>query len=117
MKTLFVLEDLSNLVKNGRISKAAGLLGGVIGLRPIMGDKGNGEIVCEEKVRGTQKALARLVEFVQKYTQNKKKLVMVIAHCNCMERAQELKRNIAKMCEKQFDDISKIFDVMSSMEG
>lgn len=28
MKTRFVLEDLSNLVKNGRISKVAGLLGG-----------------------------------------------------------------------------------------
>lgn len=105
MKTLFVLEDLSNLVKNGRISKAAGLLGGVIGLRPIMGDNGNGEIECVEKVRGTQKALSRLCEIIQKGTENKKNLVMVIAHGNCMERAQELKKSIAKLCSKQFDDI------------
>lgn len=34
MKTRFVLEDLSNLVKNGRISKVAGLLGGMLSLRP-----------------------------------------------------------------------------------
>ena len=54
MKTRFVLEDLSNLVKNGRISKVAGLLGGMLSLRPIMGDDGHGSIAAIEKVRGTQ---------------------------------------------------------------
>ncbi|MEG2769517.1 MAG: DegV family protein, partial [Oscillospiraceae bacterium] len=64
MRTLFVLEDLGNLVKNGRISKAAGLLGGMLGLRPIMGENGHGEIVCLEKIRGTEKALAKLVDTI-----------------------------------------------------
>ena len=49
-----LLEDLSNLVKNGRISKVAGLLGGMLSLRPIMGDDGHGSIAAIEKVRGTQ---------------------------------------------------------------
>ena len=48
---------VSNLVKNGRISKVAGLLGGMLSLRPIMGDDGHGSIAAIEKVRGTQNAM------------------------------------------------------------
>ncbi len=44
MKTHFVLEDLSHLVKNGRISRAAGLIGTVLNIRPIMGENGHGEL-------------------------------------------------------------------------
>lgn len=98
MRTLFVLEDLSNLVKNGRISKAAGLLGGMLGLRPIMGENGHGEILCLEKVRGTAKAMSRLVDYVQDFTKDCKNLVLVIAYCNCLERAQDLKKTIAERC-------------------
>lgn len=98
MKTLFVLEDLGNLVKNGRISKAAGLLGGMLGLRPIMGENGHGEIICLEKVRGTAKSMSRLVEYVQEFTQGCKDLTLVLSYCNCLERAQELKKSIADKC-------------------
>ncbi|MDO5603046.1 MAG: DegV family protein [Oscillospiraceae bacterium] len=98
MKTLFVLEDLGNLVKNGRISKAAGLLGGMLGLRPIMGENGHGEIICLEKVRGTAKSMTRLVEYVQDFTKGCKNLTLVLSYCNCMERAQELKKMIADKC-------------------
>ena len=44
MRTRFVLEDLSHLVKNGRISKMAGFVGTVLNLRPLMADNGHGEI-------------------------------------------------------------------------
>ena len=48
-------------MKNGRISKVAGLLSGMLSLRPIMGDDGHGSIAAIEKVRGTQNARRRLV--------------------------------------------------------
>lgn len=98
MKTLFVLEDLGNLVKNGRISRAAGLLGGMLGLRPIMGENGHGEIICLEKVRGTAKSMSRLVEYVQELTKGRKNLTLVLSYCNCLERAQELKKSISDKC-------------------
>ncbi len=44
MRTLFVLEDLSNLVKNGRLNKVSGILASVLSLCPILGDDGKGEI-------------------------------------------------------------------------
>lgn len=100
MHTRFVLEDLSNLVKNGRISKAAGLVGTMLNLRPIMADNGHGEIVALEKVRGTQNAMRRLVELIAEATRDTvaSSLTMVISHCNCLERAMELKKEILAKC-------------------
>ncbi|MEG1153179.1 MAG: DegV family protein [Ruthenibacterium sp.] len=106
MRTRFVLEDLGNLIKNGRISKAAGLLGTMLNLRPIMSEDGHGEIVCLEKVRGTQNSMRRLVEIIAETTQNlaKGSTTMVLSYCNCVERATELKKDILAKCTA-FDKI------------
>lgn len=100
MRTRFVLEDLSNLVKNGRISRAAGLLGGALGLRPIMGDDGHGSIRPLEKVRGTQNAMRRLVARVADEVRGEApgSLQMVISYCNCGNRAMALKKELLAQC-------------------
>lgn len=100
MCTMFVLEDLSNLVKNGRISKAAGLLGTMLSLRPIMGEDGTGEIVLVEKVRGTQNAMRRLVEIISEKTQEFTdcSTTLVMSYCNCPDRAADLKKEISAKC-------------------
>ncbi|NLS84478.1 MAG: DegV family protein [Ruminococcaceae bacterium] len=99
MTTLFVLEDLSTLIKNGRISKAAGLLGTMLNLRPIMGTI-DGEIIAHEKVRGTQNAMRRLVETVAEklVAASKGSIVLVMSYCNCIERATELRRELLEKC-------------------
>lgn len=108
MRTRFVLEDLGNLVKNGRISKAAGMVGTVLNLRPIMADNGHGEILCLEKVRGTQNAMRRLVELICESTRDalKSSLILVIAHCNCADRAAELRRELLAKCSALREVIS-----------
>ncbi len=100
LRTRFVLEDLSNLVKNGRISKVAGLLGGVLAMRPIMGEDGHGSIVALEKVRGTQNAMHRLVELVAESTKDAmaKSLTLVMSYCNCPQRAMTLKKDFLEKC-------------------
>lgn len=100
MRTLFVLEDLGNLIKNGRIPKMAGMLGTVLMLRPIMGENGEGEIIPLEKVRGTQKALVRLVEMVAEKTQEAvaKSIELTLCYCNCPERASEVRKMLLDTC-------------------
>ncbi|MDL2325245.1 DegV family protein [Ruminococcaceae bacterium OttesenSCG-928-A16] len=100
MRTYFVLEDLGTLIKNGRIPRMAGMLGTMLMLRPIMGENGDGEIISLEKVRGTQKALARLVEMLAEKTSTaiKNSLTMVLSYCNCPERAAELKKDFLATC-------------------
>ena len=100
MRTRFVLEDLSHLVKNGRISKMAGFVGTVLNLRPLMADNGHGEIVCLEKIRGTANAMKKLVEHVAAETADaaRASLVLVLSYCNCAPRALELQRDLLASC-------------------
>lgn len=94
MRTYFVLEDLGNLIKNGRIPHMAGKIGTLLMLRPIMGENGDGEIIAIEKVRGTQKAMQKLVEIVGAKISScaENSLRMVISYCECADRAADLKK-------------------------
>ena len=100
MKTPFVLEDLGNRVKNGRISRTAGFVGTMLNLRPIMGENGHGEIIPLEKVRGTANAMRRLVELVAEETDHlpAASKLLVLSHCNCQERAMQLKKAFLERC-------------------
>ena len=100
MRTMFVLEDLSNLIKAGRISKAAGVIGSMLSLRPLMSENGEGEIICLEKIRGTANALKKLVQKVAELTADAahRSVRLVISQCNCAERAQALKKDLLNAC-------------------
>lgn len=100
MKTHFVLEDLGNLVKNGRISRTAGFVGTMLNVRPIMGENGHGEIIPLEKVRGTANAMRRLVELVAEETAHlpAASKLLVLSYCNCQERAVQLKKSFLEKC-------------------
>lgn len=100
MRTLFVLEDLGNFVKNGRLSKVSGVVASILSLCPIMGDDGNGEVKMMAKARGNQNALNKLVELVAKITEDKpaSSMRMAMCYCNCRERAEKLKANLLEKC-------------------
>ncbi|MCQ2968730.1 MAG: DegV family protein [Clostridium sp.] len=53
-------ESLENLVRGGRLSKTAGTIGSVLGLRLILEVK-DGTICVKDKVRGSKKALKKLI--------------------------------------------------------
>ena len=53
-------ESLENLVRGGRLSKTAGTIGSVLGLRLILEIK-DGKMCVKDKVRGSKKALKKLV--------------------------------------------------------
>lgn len=99
-RTLFVLEDLSTLMKNGRLNKVVGTVATLLSLRPIMGENGSGEISMIDKVRGTQKALGRLTELIGEYTAGcaAKSVRLVLSHCNAQERGESLSDMIMRQC-------------------
>ena len=69
MHTLFVLDSLDNLVKNGRISKTVALLANVLSIRLLMSDDGHGAIKNISKARGIKGALTQMVETCRKHTE------------------------------------------------
>lgn len=87
-KTLFVLENLDNLIKNGRMSKLTGMFAQFLHIKPILSADEVGEIVLLEKSRGTKKALKKMVDLIGAETSDFSDRVFGIVHCNALEKAQ-----------------------------
>ncbi|SKC63405.1 DegV family protein [Maledivibacter halophilus] len=96
MKTIFLLESLDNLIKAGRINKIVAKLATAFSIKPIMGSNGKGSIKLIEKARGSKKALRRLVDIIGERGEKIEEKIIGIAHCNCLEKAQKLKKEIIK---------------------
>lgn len=60
VKSSLNFESLENLVRGGRLSKTAGTIGSVLGLRLILEVK-DGKMSIKDKVRGSKKALKKLI--------------------------------------------------------
>ncbi len=92
MKTFFVLENLDNLMKNGRMNKIVGRLATVMQIRPILGSDGDGNIAFFSKARGTDRAVLRLGDMIGEQGGDTHGRTMVITHCGSPEQADRLKR-------------------------
>lgn len=103
MKTIFLLESLDNLIKAGRINKIVAKLATAFSIKPIMSSNGKGSIKLMEKARGSKKAFRRLVDIIGEQGERIEEKIIGIAHCNCLEKAQKLKKEIMK--KYNFKDI------------
>lgn len=94
MKTFFVLESLENLIKAGRISSLKGKLASLLSIKPIMRGTEDGEIALVENIRGSKKALMRLIEIIGEQGVKLEDKILGIAHCNCLDKALKFKEEI-----------------------
>lgn len=90
MNVLFVLETLDVLEKNGRLSKVSALIANTLHIKPLM-TAVDGEIEKVSQTRGIKKALKKLVDEAVSRVKNPEERILSITHCNCLERAMELK--------------------------
>ncbi len=91
---LFALGSYDNLIKNGRMSRVAGILATTLGIRAVAANTPEGEIKILQKPRGEERAIAQMVEIMGKL----KDMVgqpVVISHCNNLKGAQRLKELIS----------------------
>jgi DegV family protein len=101
LKTLFVLESLDTLRKNGRLSGIKSLLAGALNIKPIMGAV-DGSIVQLGQQRGMQKALRKMMELAIERAggvEAVKTKRLVITHVNAPERAEQLKADFEKLAK------------------
>lgn len=100
--TLFVLENLDNLRKNGRLTKVQAMLTGALRIKLIMGSTPEGEICKHGQALSIKQALAKLVDIMAADERHKGK-ILYIAQCLCPDRAQQLWELAKKSC--QFSDV------------
>lgn len=94
--TLFVLETLESLHKNGRLSHLESLLIHALNIRPVMSSTPEGNIQKIGIGRGMKKALTKMVDHIGTTVVNQTAKTLAITHCNCRERAEWVKAEIMK---------------------
>ncbi|MDS3200724.1 DegV family protein [Streptococcus pneumoniae] len=88
-----MVDDLDHLVKGGRLSNGAAILGNLLSIKPILYFNDQGVIEVYEKVRTEKKATKRLIEIIKETTASGQYRVIVI-HGNASEKAEELRQHL-----------------------
>ena len=97
MDTMFVLESLENLRKNGRLTKVQALVTGSLRIKLLMGATPEGEIIKLGQGFTERQALHKMVaRAAESAGQEGKRLI--ISHCNCLERARYVRDLAEKLC-------------------
>ena len=106
LRTAFTLENFDNLIKNGRMRPLVGNLLHSLGIHVIADATAQGTIHVADKARGeakTYQAIVRLMKASKDCTDAE----VVISHCENLEGAMALKRQIlADLPVKQVDLLS-----------
>lgn len=86
----FTVDDLNDLWRGGRVSRATAILGNLINIKPVLHVNDQGQLIPFAKVRTRKKSLIALVdnmgEFMGSYKD--KNDVCFIGHGDCIEDAQ-----------------------------
>lgn len=98
MQTLFVLESLENLRKNGRLTKLQAVVTGALKIKLFMGGTPEGEICKLGQALSMKQALNKLVDKIAS-DPNHTGRRLVICHCNCKDRAEKVRELIQAKCQ------------------
>ena len=98
MQTMFVLETLENLRKNGRLTKLQAVVTGALKIKLFMGATPEGEICKLGQALSMKQALSKLVDKIAS-DPNHVGRTLVICHCNFKERAEKVKEQILAKCQ------------------
>jgi DegV family protein with EDD domain len=98
MKTLFVLESLENLRKNGRLKKLQAIVAIALRIKLLCEATPEGEIGMAGQSLSAKHALSKLIALVEA-DENHKGKTLVISQCANPERAEWLKAQLLKSCD------------------
>ena len=96
MSTFFVLDNIDNLYKNGRLNRITATLISTLHIRPIMGADREGNISLVSHVQGWKQVVKKLADTIEHTGRDTTGQSLVITHCNNTTFADELKAEIER---------------------
>ncbi|MGY3777206.1 DegV family protein [Isobaculum melis] len=116
LKAYFVVDDLQHLVRGGRLSNGAAIIGSMLKIKPILhfDDK---EIVVFEKIRSLKKALKRIEALLNEDVAKGYPIVATIIHANVEEDALKWKKHLEKAFPKIRFELSYFGPVIGTHLG
>ena len=97
METLFVLENLDNLRKNGRLSRIQSLVTSTLRIKLLLGSTPEGEICKKGQAMSVKQALSKMVALMAADPKHVGRRLAIV-HCNCLDRAYHLRELVLKQC-------------------
>lgn len=93
-RAYFMVDDLSNLQRGGRLSSAQALLGSLLQVKPVLYFE-NKVIAPFEKIRTRKKALKRMIELLEEDAKSGVPMEAVLIHGNCEDQVIELQEELS----------------------
>lgn len=90
MQHIFTVDDLQYLFKGGRIGRASALVGGLLGIKPILILNNEGVVESLEKARGRRNSIKRMAEIVGEMGKNLGSQIIGISHGDDLEAVEIL---------------------------
>jgi len=100
----FYSSDLTFYIKGGRISKAAGMLGTILGICPLLNMDAAGHLIPREKIRSKKKVIREIVDKMKQYARGGESYngKCLISNSACMDDA----KIVAGMIEEAFPKLN-----------
>ena len=89
VRTFYVSQNLSHLIKSGRLNRLKGRLLNELGTRPILGFDGNGDIALYTYAHSDDQTLNKLIDLIKSSSKTAIENI-VITHCNNFDLALRL---------------------------
>ncbi len=101
----FFSTDLTFYVKGGRVSKAAGLFGGILKICPLLHVDHNGRLIPKKKVQGKSKVINEIVKTMEKYVDDGVEYngKCYLCHSDCIEDANA----VVALIEEKFHNLEE----------
>jgi DegV family protein with EDD domain len=116
VQVYFIVDTLTYLQKGGRIGKAAALVGSLLNIKPILTLEQGGSVAPYDKVRGTKKALARVLEAFKAYAGSEPVKVAVL-HGNVPDEAAALLQQLKQEFNVVEEYLQEIGPVIGTHAG
>ena len=99
----FFSTDLTFYIKGGRISKAAGFMGTLLGICPLLNMDDNGRLIPREKIRTKKRVIEQIVKKMEECADDGLNYSgkCYISHSECIDDA----RAVAKLVKERFPNI------------
>ena len=113
----FTVDDLVYLKRGGRVSPAVAIVGTVLGIKPVLHVDNDGKLISVSKVRGRKNALSALVDRYGETAQNLSENTVYISHADCLEDANEVKKQLKSKYNAEVDIITDVGAVIGAHSG
>lgn len=116
IQVYFIVDTLEYLQKGGRIGKAQALIGSLLNIKPILTLDPEGHVLPFDKVRGTKKAINRMLEELHAYAGGAP-VKAAIVHADSIEEANALLERVKSEFQVVEEFITEIGPVVGTHAG